>query len=71
MLHGQFFFLVFIKSNSVADGVKIEKFQSLPLTPESKEKTVFSTPHGFYNFTVLPLGLCNVPSTFQRLVQHI
>ena len=41
------------------------------VTPESKEKTVLSTPHDFYEFTVLPFGLCDALSTFQRLMQHV
>ena len=31
-----------------------------------KEKTAFSTGSGLYQFTVMPLGLCNTPPTFER-----
>ena len=31
----------------------------------------FVTRYGFYEYTVLPLGLCNAPSTFQRLMNDI
>ena len=38
---------------------------------ESVEKTAFATFDGLYEFRVLPFGLCNMPSTFQRLMQKI
>jgi hypothetical protein len=35
------------------------------------EKTAFITPMGQMQFRVLPMGLCNAPSTFQRMVANI
>ena len=35
---------------------------------EDVEKTCFITRKGVFGFNVLPYGLCNAPSTFQRLV---
>ncbi|KRY51787.1 Retrovirus-related Pol polyprotein from transposon 17.6 [Trichinella britovi] len=32
-----------------------------------REKTVFSTPLGLFQFRVIPFGLCKAPATFQRL----
>ncbi len=29
------------------------------------EKTAFVTPQGLFHFTVMPFGLCNVPTTFR------
>ncbi len=34
-------------------------------------KTAFTTSLGLYEFTVLPFGLCNAPSTFQTLMQNL
>ena len=41
-------------------------FWQVKMDPTSTEKTAFSTPSGLYEFSVMPFGLCNSPSTFQR-----
>ena len=42
-------------------------FWQIRMEPESREKTVFVTPFGLYEF----LGLKNVPAIFQRLMQQV
>ena len=37
------------------------------LAKDATEKTALATRYGLFEYTVLPLGLCNSPSTFQRL----
>ena len=46
-------------------------FHVVPLSPESKEKTAFSTPFGLYQFKRLPFGLANGPSTYARLIKMV
>ena len=41
------------------------------MSPESQQYTTFMVGNlGFYEFTRMPFRLCNVPVTFQRLMQN-
>ena len=37
------------------------------MSEESREKIMFATHAGLFEFTVMPFRLCNAPATFQRL----
>ncbi|MDO9013470.1 MAG: RNase H-like domain-containing protein [Polynucleobacter sp.] len=38
---------------------------------EDKEKTAFTTQFGIFEWNVMPFGLCNAPSTFQRYMDVV
>ena len=46
-------------------------FWQIRVHPDSVEKTAFTVPQGLYEFNVMPFGLCNAPSVFQRLMQQV
>jgi len=41
------------------------------MDPESEEYTSFRTRYGLYKYKVLPFGLCNGPTTFQRYMNDV
>ncbi len=45
-------------------------FWQLPMAPEDREKTAFTTAGGTYQFKRMPFGLTNAPATFQRLIDQ-
>lgn len=46
-------------------------YWQVPMDPHSIEKTAFVTSDAQYEFTVMPFGLKNAPSTFQRIVRQL
>ena len=46
-------------------------YWQVELDEESREKTAFVTHAGLYEFLVLPFGLTNAPSTFERLMEIV
>ena len=46
-------------------------FWQIAIKEEHKHKTAFITARGLYEWLVMPFGLCNAPSTFQRLMDEV
>ena len=46
-------------------------FHQIAIRPEDREKTAFRTRFGHFEYTVLPMGLCNAPGTFMQLMNQI
>ena len=46
-------------------------YWQIELHPDSRPKSAFVTHRGLHEFVRLPFGLCNGPSTFQRLMEVV
>ena len=46
-------------------------FHQIPVEPSHYQKTAFCTPWGKYEFRVMPFGVRNGPSVFQRLMDRV
>ncbi len=46
-------------------------YWQVELDADAKEKSAFVVRGGLYQWTVMPFGLCNAPSTFERLMENL
>ncbi|CAI5690288.1 unnamed protein product [Oreochromis niloticus] len=46
-------------------------YWQVELAPEARPKTAFTIGQGLWQFRVMPFGLCNVPATFERLMERV
>jgi hypothetical protein len=46
-------------------------YHQIHMKEEDISKTTFHTHEGHYEFLVIPFGLCNSPSTFQSIMNHV
>ena len=48
-----------------------QRYHQIPLALNDQEKTTFVTPIGNYHFKVMPFGLKNAKSTYQRMMTRM
>ena len=46
-------------------------YMQLEVDEEDRHKTAFITKYGLFEYLVMPLGLCNAPSTVQRCMEMV
>ncbi len=49
----------------------LKGYWQVPLSKCVQEISAFVTPSGLYSYKVMPFGLKNAPTTFQRLMNHV
>lgn len=46
-------------------------YWQVPVKPDARPKTAFTTPFGLFQFRVMPFGLHGAPATFQRMMDKL
>ena len=49
----------------------VSSYWQVEMDEDAWNKSAFSTESGLYAWNVLPFGLCNAPSTFERLMERV
>jgi len=46
-------------------------YNQIEIALEDQEKTIFTCPFGTFSYRMIPFGLCNAPTIFQRCILSI
>ena len=49
----------------------LSRYKQVGLKPKAKIKNAFCVRSGLYVWNAIPFGLCNMPSTFERLMETV
>ena len=49
----------------------LKGYRQVPLTDRAKQLSAFVIPDGLYQYQVMPFGLKNAPTTFQRMINQL
>ncbi len=63
--------LMCLGRGNVFSSLDLTGYWQLPMAPESREVTAFSTPNGHFEWTRMPFGQKGVPLTFHRTMSNI
>ena len=56
----------YFSSSDLASG-----YWQVKIDEDARQKSAFTTYHGLFEFVRMPFGLCNAPTTFQRVMQKV
>jgi len=60
-----------VRHNIYTFGDGYKGYRQVKIVPKDQLKTTFTTPWGTFCYIVMPFGLCNVPRTFQHLINKV
>ena len=49
----------------------LSAYYQIEMDESDRPKTAFVSKYGLYEYNVMPMGLCNAPSTFQRCMELV
>ena len=48
-----------------------KRYWQIPISHHDEDKTAFITSHGLFQFTMIPFGMINAPTTFTHMMRKL